>query len=227
MIYFTLAHAADTSCLQLCFRRIRELDPDAKFYVANDDASPADPLPPGCIDLRPDYRRNGGLYTLDTPLGNLATMREILETEHAREIVKLDCDTYINDLTPFSGKLDDYDMTLCERIEPFQPLGSCYGLTYQGITAALDYITGRHWVKGLPYPEDVTTLMACALNGGRVLLHPYTDGKGVGLATEEPTDRHRRAALVHCGEPDLQGRRVDRATVYRRMIALDKYIHGV
>lgn len=238
MVYLIMAHADDAKCLELCMKRVREIDKKAIFYIANDPANPVEGIESDdCFDIRPEYRRNGSLLDLRTTIGNLLMMQKIVFKHACETIVKLDCDTYINAICRFCDKHElhetwakklapNYDLVVCERVSPFLPVGCCMSFHRLAIRDAIKYISSRGWPENVPLPEDELMFMSCLMAGKRCLLIPHSEGVAVGLNSESPSERHRNAAIVHCGEPDSSGRRVSRDVVYKRMLALDEFMHA-
>lgn len=237
MIYFIMAHGDDAKCLDLCMKRVREIDKGAIFYIANDSANPVLGIEDDdCFDIRPEYRRNGNLFDLRTSIGNLLVMKKIVIKHACETIIKLDCDTYLNDIKSFCNKhelteasmkrlVPNYDLVVCERASPFLPVGCCMSLHRLAIRDAIEYISNRSWPKNIPLPEDELMFMSCLMAGKRCLLIPHSAGVAVGLNSEHPSERHRKASIIHCGEPDASGKKASRDVVYNRMLALDKFMH--
>lgn len=222
MIYCIFCYKNDAELVPMCVERVKELDPEAVIYLADDAAAPMPDsvTPEGCRYFRTQFRRGGNLNGLEAVAGVLDTLRWCLEDSGERWVVKLDCDTWLNSVEWLKKGGDEY--LAAEPCRPFTPAGNCYRMRKHAVVAALDYIRMRTqagtWPSAWHYPEDRTIWEVVRELRLSHRLEPYATGLTRGYHDEVPVpDAVRQAAVVHCGEPLASGGRVHRAHVALRM----------
>lgn len=219
MIYYINAYAPDTAMLALCVSRVRELDPTAIIYVANDPQNPVTELPRGCKEYRDTTPRQGNLNGMAFIQAQLESFLRVMEAEDAPAIVKMDADAWLNSVE----WLEDYpeaDLLFLERQEPLKVNGTCYRVTRAAARVILAAIAAREWPSFFHYPEDNITYLLGLRSGCSVTAVPYTDGHNIGYHEDLPTKRHAEAWCVHCGEPLPGGNRCPREMALLRMRVL-------
>lgn len=219
MIYCIFTYKDDAELVQLCVERVREVDPEAVVYVADDAAAPV-PRAVACSRyIRTRFARGGNLNGLEAVCGVLDTLRWCMADAGADYIVKLDADTWVNSVEWLADGVEDY--IACEKCEPWRIAGNCYRISRWAVAGALRYITERtargEWPASWHFPEDMTIYDTVRTLRLPHRLVPYTAGVARGYHDELPLPEvERRAAVLHCGEP-VGGQRAARAHVLLRM----------
>lgn len=231
MIWVTFVYDEDAEMLEMMTSRLRELDKDAKIYAVEDAAHPLPAEVPGVVVLSTTHERGGNLNGLANLGGMLAIFERILRHEKADYLVKIDADSWVNDVSPFlqvepmDGRaVPDY--LAAENWEAFRPSGNIYRLSRWMLMRLIQMYNERsrrnEWPPVYNYPEDQTIFrMACMTRLPMELL-PQVSGYSVGQFDEGPDacEGYMRAGIIHCGEPDKKGRRVGRGHATLRMRVL-------
>ncbi len=227
MIYYIHAYSPDAPLLHLCTARILELDPTARIVVAND---PSNPIPASIFpkhaqikSFPPKYPLGGNLNGKEMIEGMLDTFVRIMEFNHERHIIKMDCDAWLNNVDWLKegywrkdGALEP-DYIGLERAEPLTAAGDCYRISLYAARAALKLLRARQWDAKMPLPEDRTILELVMRSRLPVMTLPYTDGKHCGMHASIPGKRESKAWVIHCGETTFEGNRAPRDFVLLRM----------
>lgn len=216
MIYYINSYSDDAEMLALCTARVRELDPAAIIYIANDPQQPVTELPEGCKEYRDTTPRQGNLNGIDFIRAQLQGMLNVMEQEDAEHVVKLDADAWLNSVAWLEGD-PALDLVFLERMEPLKVNGTCYRVSRSGARILLDALKNRAWPECFHYPEDNTIYMLGLRGGLDVAAVPYSDGHNAGMHEDLPTQRHADAWCVHCGEPLPSGNRCPREMALLRM----------
>lgn len=221
MIYYINSYAEDAEMLALCTARVRELDPDARIFIANDPERPLQRMPEGCEELHRFTPRNGNLNGVNFIRDQLNGFRTVMELTEADYIVKMDSDAWLNavDWLQVSSE-NDADLLFLERQIPLKVNGTCYRISKTAVDTLILAIGEREWPQGYNCPEDDTTYLLALRSGLHVQTIPYTEGCNAGLHASLPTERHARAWCVHCGEPLSNGTRCPREMALLRMRVL-------
>lgn len=234
MIYAIFTYSEDEAMLRMCSARVHQLDKDAKIYAVNDARSPIKSSVPGVHMLSSSYNRGGNLNGLENLGAQLAIFQQLLAREKADYIIKLDADSWANDLSPFlvteaaEGKsVPDYLAT--ENWEAYRPSGHLYRLSrwlVDKLVAMYNERTARHeWPQRYNYPEDQSIFRMACMTRLPMELIPHTSGYSVGMFDGGPGTNEAclTAGIVHCGEPDKNGKRVSRshATLRMRLLAAE------
>lgn len=227
MIYCIFCYRDDAELVPLCVERLRQIDADARIYLASDAAAPLKAAPDGVRHITTKFARNGNLNGMPAVLGVLDTLAWCMQDSGADYAVKLDCDTWVNGLDWMAGRREDY--VACEVCETFMPGGNCYRMSRWAVQTVLAYLRKRlsegSFSKTWHYPEDRTVYNAVRSCRLPHVLIPYPHGLTIGQTDEFPVpERVRKAALIHCGEP-LGAVRINRAHVALRMRLL-KYTYN-
>lgn len=206
----------------MCAGRIRELDPEAVIYLADDAAAPLpdNVRPEGCRYARTHFRRGGNLNGLDAVAGVLDTLRWCMEDAGVVWCTKIDADTWLNDVGWLRHGTEEY--LAAEKYQPFLPAGNCYCIRKRAVIRALEYMRERTqagtWPGGWHYPEDHTIWHIMQALRVATRLVPYTSGFTRGYHDEVPVPQAvLDATVVHCGEPLAAGERAHRQHVALRM----------
>lgn len=222
MIYCIFCYKNDAELVPMCVERVKELDPEAVIYLADDAAAPMpdNAAPEGCRYLRTGFRRGGNLNGLEAVAGVLDTLRWCLDDAGERWVVKLDCDTWLNSVEWLKTGREEY--IAAERCQPFTPAGNCYCMRKHAVVKALEYLqvrsTAGTWPSAWHYPEDRTIWEIVRELKVATRLMPYTSGFTRGYHDEVPVPQAvLDATVVHCGEPLAAGERAHRAHVALRM----------
>jgi hypothetical protein len=220
MIYVYFSCASDERILTLSVNRLKELDPNAIIYVANDQHDRA-AVPCGCHEALTQYDRGGTGIGLSAVEGELLTMQHILAKEHAEYITKIDSDVWLNS-TQFLTPSDDTDADFfgIETSRMLLPAGIVYRLSRRGINAALEFFYSRlahnEWSPFAHYAENFTIFHILSLvPSTNVELIPFA--RGIAAGFHDGKTHFFDSTVIHCGEPLPGGQRVSRAHVLTRM----------
>lgn len=228
MNYCIFTYSEDAEMLSLCAARIHQLDTNARIYAINDAVSPIRKTIPGVHMLNSQHDRKGNLNGLQNLRAQLCVFQQLLAETKENYLIKIDSDTWVNDLTPFlatapqEGKATP-DYLACENWEALKPSGNIYRLSrwmVDKLVSMFNYrTTDNLWTNLYDYPEDQTIFRMACFTGLKLELIPYTSGYSVGMkdggiGTNEAC---LKAGIVHCGEPDKYGKRVSREHAALRM----------
>lgn len=229
MLYCYFSCSKDERLLAESVKRLRDVEPDAVVYVANDERDRAH-VPEGCKEARTQYDRGGTGTGLAAVEGELMTMQYILEAEKADYVVKIDSDIWANKtsrLHRFGDGTVEPDFLGYEGPGMLQPMGCVYRLSRWGVRAALDEVRhrwrAREWSQTATYAEALTIFRTlCLAPTLRVQLIPHAGHYLVGMHDDGYMNNHRahNADFVHCGEPLAGGVRVSREHAFTRMALL-------
>lgn len=222
MIYCYFSCKKDEFSLALSVARLRQVDPDAIIYVANDARDRA-AVPNGCREALTQYERGGTGTGLAAVEGELLTMQHIITAENADFCVKIDSDVWVNSveaLLPEPGNMHNF--LAYETASMLLPTGCMYRLSKDAIRIVLQALQQRWkvgaWNPEANYSENLTIYhLACLSPQLSVELIPYHLGKLVGMHDDGNIDRALKAAVVHCGERLSNGQRAAREHVFCRM----------
>jgi hypothetical protein len=225
MIYCYFSCKKDELSLAASVARLREVEPDAIVYVANDTRDRA-AVPDGCREVLTQYDRGGTGTGLAAVEGELLTMRHIVSVEKTEFCTKIDSDVWVNSteaLQPKAGNMHNF--LGYETASMMLPTGCAYRLSTGAIEIVLQALQQRWndgaWNPDANYAENLTIYhLACLSSQLSVSLIPYHLGKLVGMYDDGNTDRAMKAEVVHCGERLSDGRRAAREHVFCRMALL-------
>lgn len=228
MLYVCFVYDRDAELLGMMADRLHHVDPSAKIYAVQDARAPLSKAPRRVNIITSNYDRGGNLNGLANVGGELAIFAKLLQAERADYIVKIDADTWVNDLTRFlqitprDGKpVPDYLAT--ENWEAFRPSGHIYRLSKWLVARLVQMFNARsaanEWPPHYSYPEDQTIYRMAALTGLPCELIPFQSGYSAGLFDGGigTNGAAIRAGVVHCGEPCSNGTRATREHVTLRM----------
>lgn len=229
MIYCYFSCSKDERLLAASVCRLREVEPDAVVYVANDERDRA-AVPEGCREVLTRYERGGTGMGLPAVEGELLTMQHILRQENADYVVKIDSDVWANDtasLQVFGNGEPEPDFLGYEVFSMLQPSGAVYRLSKWAVEHALEETQGRwhrrEWNTQATYSENYTIFrLVCLTPTLRAQLIPYRGQRLVGMHDDGYKKNHRAhlADFVHCGEPLHDGSKVCREHAFTRMALL-------
>lgn len=230
MLYCIFCYRDDEPLLALCAERLQQLDPAAHIYAISDASAPVRKVPEGVQLRETNFPRGGSLNGLPCVAGMLSVFRELLENEGAGYLVKLDADTWVNDL-PGWDEDDGVGYLGFERWQAFQPGGHCYRLSRAAVARMCELFEERSQAKLWPphtlYREDHILYGLATAAGVPQRLVPFMLGHSVGMQ-DGPPGAHaacHAAHVVHCGEHcgyDAKGQpiRPTRGHVLMRMALL-------
>ena len=232
MIYVFFSYKEDACALRMSVARLREVDEAAVVYVVNDAAAPipAAELPEGVRHVMSRYDRGGTGRGLAAVRGQLQALREIMQACGEDYVVKVDSDVWFNDVSFFSREVygePAADMLAFEGARALLPMGCAYRLSRWAVAAVLAYMGRRDgvgWQSG-EYAEALTIWHVLALTPMRLRLVPQAVGALAGFYLQggEVPQCVAGAAVVHCGEPHVEGAKLVRCTrelVVSRMLLL-------
>lgn len=228
MLYVCFVYKKDADLLGMMAERLQCVDPAAKIYAVQDVRAPLPKKPHGVQVITSNYNRGGNLNGLANLGGQLAIFQKLLKLEKADFLVKIDADSWVNDLTPFlettprDGKpVPDYLAT--ENWEAFRPSGHIYRVSKWLVARLVAMFNARsaanEWPPHYSYPEDLSIFRMAALTGLPCELIPFQSGYSAGLFDGGIGTNAAavRAGVVHCGEPCADGTRATREHVTLRM----------
>lgn len=229
MLYVTFVYTADTELLKIAVNRLRQIDPEAVIYAAQDANAPLSQKIDGVRIITTNYPRNGNLNGIANLGGQLTVFSRLLDDSNSDYIIKFDADTWINDLTPFKDKKVDYLAT--ENWEAFRPSGHIYRLSKRLVKRLIELYNERSkansWPPNYSYPEDQTIYRMACLTSMPCTLIDFTSDYSVGMLDGGPGtyQKAHNAGVVHCGEPTSNGQRATREHVLLRMKILQHEIN--
>lgn len=149
LVYFTYERDAELlgmSLQALPQLRSREGD-EVSVFVFDDANAPLAVVPEGVVYEQTSFDRKGNLNGLECIDGMLALYESVFERTGAEWIVKLDCDTYLNDLDWLRG-MDAATVAQagCRHVNDFCS-GACYAVSRAGVAAVRERLTGETWRK--------------------------------------------------------------------------------
>lgn len=229
MIYCYFSCKRDERLLAASVVSLREAEPDATIYVANDERDRA-AVPAGCHEVLTRYNRGGSGTGLPAVEGELLTMKHILERERADFVVKIDSDVWVNNtskLQPYGDGMPEPDFLGFETSRMLLPAGPLYRLSKWAVKYALETTQGRwrnnEWNREAAYSENLVIYHLVALTPTlHAQLIPWAGHDLVGMTDEENAQRACLADAVHCGEPLSDGTPVAREHALCRMYRLKK-----
>ena len=238
MIYVYFSYKDDAHALRMSVARLRAVDAEATVYVVNDANAPipvAD-LPEGVKHVMSRYDRGGTGKGLAAVRGQLQAMREVMQACGEDYAVKMDSDVWVNDVTFFGREVygePPADMVAFEGGRALLPMGCAYRISRWAVEAVLAYMERRAavgWPRG-EYAEALTIWHVLALTPMRLRLVPQAVGALAGFYLQggEVPPAVRDAAVVHCGEPHVEGGKLVRCTcelVACRMLLLGSFGRG-
>lgn len=138
LCYFTFSKDAPLLTQSLrSVARLRNLRPDVEsdVYIFDDGASPMDAPPDGVVYTQTHWNRRGNLNGVENLYAMLATYQAVAAKADYDFILKVDCDTYINDW----AWLDDVDLEQTVNVGMFNTQyfahGCLYAFTQAGLAA--------------------------------------------------------------------------------------------
>lgn len=222
MIYVYFSYSNDAECLAASMEFMSKVDPEAKFAVFDDGASPM-VNPPAGIDFYKitNFDRAGnlnGLECIDAILGSFVEAMDALGDDW---VVKIDCDVMamrppIANASGFWGAEGGNWGYAC---------GICYGISRSMAQKVRDKINGRKWHEER-YPEDEIITRMAGFCGG--VIEPYGQrlvGDAIGFDEWQLT-RHvgwakePQAVAIHFGRQDIGGKIRGRAAAGMRLFSV-------
>lgn len=228
MTYLYFSCKRDETLLALSIARLREIEPNADIYVANDVNDRA-AVPEHCIEVLTSFNRGGTGNGLEAIEGELMTMQHILQRECGDFVVKIDSDVWTNctdRIQPRAGEIEA-DFLGFESARMLMPGCGVYRLSKWAVNYALEE-TRRRWRWGewnteAIYSENLVIFkLVCLCKTLHAELVPYAAGELVGMHDEGhgKNQRAHAASFVHCGELLEDGTRAKREHVFMRMSLL-------
>ena len=135
VVYFT--YGADAELLGLSMHAMEALKAhdEVEVFVFDDANAPLEVVPEGCTYEQTHFDRKGNLNGIECIDGMLALYESVLERTGADWVVKLDCDTYVNNLSFLRGvNVEHVAQVGTNHCHDFCS-GACYALSLAGVRA--------------------------------------------------------------------------------------------